>query len=360
MTGEQAGTTSAKGKSRRGWKRSVLPAVGALLIVAAIIGYSFYHRITKPVIDLGDRKYVFFYIPTGSGFCAVRDSLVKRGYLSDPGSFEWLAKKKHYPEKVRPGRYRLFDGMRNNALVNLLRSGKQEPVRVVVQNVRTPAELAGRIGRQLEADSSDLIRLFSDRNTLSSYGVTPLSLFVLFIPDTYEFFWNTSGQQLLDRMQRESRKFWLPRRKEMADSLHLSQAQVVTLASIVDKETLKNAEKPVIAGVYLNRLKRGMPLQADPTVVFALNDRTIRRVVKRHTAIDSPYNTYIHAGLPPGPICLPSASSIDAVLRPARHSYLYFCARADLSGYHTFSTTLEEHNLKARQYQKALDKMNIR
>jgi len=360
MTGDHAGRKPGNEKTRRNWKKLIFPAAVSMLVIAAAVGYRYYHRITKPLIDLGGRNSALLYIRTGSGFGAVRDSLVKRGWLTDPGSFEWLAGKKNYTGKVRPGRYRLMNGMRNNALVNLLRSGRQEPVRIAIQNVRTPSELAGRIGRQLETDSAVLGRLFIDRRFLSNYGVTPLSLFVLFIPDTYEFYWNTSGEQLFERMHRESGKFWLPRRTKQADSLRMTPAQVITLASIVEKETVKNQEKDVIAGVYLNRLKRGMPLQADPTVIFAWNDYTIRRVTRRHTEINSPYNTYHRAGLPPGPICLPSVSSIDAVLYPARHSYLYFCAKADLSGYHTFAATLEEHNLNARKYQRALDKMNIR
>jgi UPF0755 protein len=250
--------------------------------------------------------------------------------------------------------------MQNNALVNLLRSGSQETVQVTIQNVRTRAELAGRIGRRLEVDSVHLFRMFSDRDYLTRFGLTPTTLFTLFIPDTYDFFWNTSGDQLFQRMAREYDRFWNTARKRQADSLRMTIAEIVTLASIVEKETNKNDEKPVIAGVYLNRLMKDIPLQADPTVVFAWNDFTIRRVSKMQTGIKSPYNTYYRTGLPPGPICLPSVASIEAVLHPAKHSYIYFCARDDLSGYHNFATDLEGHNRNARKYQKALDKMNIR
>jgi UPF0755 protein len=335
--------------------------IGTILItgISTVLVW-FYLMVTKPMIVLQGRKSCYFYIHTGSGFGAVKDSLVKKGYLSDPGKFEWLARRKHYDQHVKPGRYRLLNGMHNNALVNLLRSGKQEPVRITIQNVRTRAELAGKIGRYLETDSTHLIKLFNDRSFLAKYGVSPPTLFVLFIPDSYEFSWNTSGDQLFKRMFREYEYFWNPRRRHLADSLHLPVAEIVTLASIVEKESNKNDEKPVIAGVYINRLKKHIPLQADPTVIFAWNDYRIRRVLKVHTEIKSPYNTYYRTGLPPGPICLPSVASIDAVLHAANHPYFYFCAREDLSGYHNFAASLEEHTRNARRYQKALDKMNIR
>jgi UPF0755 protein len=335
-------------------------AGGVILFLFSSALFWIYLLITKPVIDLKDRKSCYFYIYSGSGFGAVKDSLVKKGYLTDPEKFEWLARRKHYYQHVKPGRYRLVNGMRNNALVNLLRAGIQEPVQIVVQNVRTREDLAGKIGRHLEVDSTRLSLLFNDPAFLARYRVTPQTLFVLFIPDTYEFFWNTSGEQLFRRMHQEYERFWTPRRRHLADSLHLSVEEVVTLASIVEKETNKNDEKPVIAGVYLNRLKKQVPLQADPTVIFAWNDYRIRRVLKMHTEIKSPFNTYYRSGLPPGPICLPSIASVDAVLHAARHSYYYFCAKEDLSGYHNFASDLEEHNRNARKYQKALNKMNIR
>jgi len=319
-----------------------------------------YFVVTWPVIDLKGNRSCYFYIHTGSGFSAVKDSLLKKGYLTNPAIFEWLAKRKNYDQHVRPGKYRLTNRMRNNVLVNLLRAGMQEPVRIVIQNVRTPGELAGKIGRHLEADSTRLSRLFSDRAYLARYGLSPETLLVLFIPDTYEFFWNTSADQLFKRMHIEYERFWTPWRLHLADSLHLSVEEVVTLASIVEKETIKNDEKPVIAGVYLNRLKKQIPLQADPTVVFAWNDYSIRRVIKKHTDLKSSYNTYYRTGLPPGPICLPSIASVDAVLHAVNHSYYYFCAKPDFSGYHNFASGLEEHGHNARMYRKALDKMNIR
>jgi len=341
-------------------KRVVLTfaAITGILISIALLW--FYFRITKPVIDLKGKKSCYFYIHTGSGFNAVKDSLVKKGFLTDPENFEWLARRKQYIQRVRPGRYRLVNRMHNNSLVNLLRSGKQEPVRIILQNIRTRNELAGKFGRHLEVDSTRLMALFKDPAYLSQFDISPPALFVLFLPDTYEFFWNTSGDQLFRRMYQEYKRFWTQRRRELADSLHLSLGEVVTMASIVEKESNKKEEKPAIAGVYLNRLKKNIPLQADPTIIFAWNDYSIRRVMKIHTEIKSLYNTYSNTGLPPGPICLPSKNSIDAVLHAMNHSYYYFCAREDLSGYHNFATDLEAHNRNARRYQRALNQLNIK
>ena len=343
-----------------GRRRKTLLTLLAFLVLAALaVAGWYYWRITRPVTDLKGKKSLFLYIRTGSDFNAVMDSLTRPGILTSPGDFAWLADLKGYPQRVRPGRYRIVDRMPNNALVNLLRSGMQEPVMITIQNVTRPGDLAGRIGRRLETDSARLAALFRDYRFLSDYGVTPSTLFTLFIADTYEFYWNTSPQQLFERMKKEHDRFWNDDRKQLAAARGLSVAGVVTLASIVEKESNKNDERPVIAGVYLNRLRLGMALQADPTVVFAWNVAGIRRVTGRHTQIDSPYNTYLHPGLPPGPICLPGISSIEAVLHAEKHDYLYFCAREDLSGYHRFAATLDEHNRNARRYQKALDKLRI-
>ena len=347
---------------RRSLFGELMPLIllGTTLIILAIVLLRFYIFTTRPVIILNGRKSCYFYIHTGSGFGAVRDSLIKKGYLIHVKEFEWLAKRKHYDQKVRAGRYLLVNGMHNNTLVNLLRSGKQEALRIRFQNIRTREELAGKIGRLLETDSTHLIRLFNDPVYLSRFGIAPATLFVLFIPDTYEIFWNTSGDQLFERMHQEYKRFWNQQRMQLADSLHLNIQEVVTLASIVEKESNKNDEKPLISGVYLNRLKKKIPLQADPTVIFAWNDYSIRRVNKNLTAINSPYNTYARIGLPPGPICLPSIASVDAVLHARNNFYLYFCAKEDFSGYHNFAATLAEHDRNAKKYQHALNKLHIK
>lgn len=355
------GNSTVKGRSGR--KIVIRAALLALLVIAFSAGGMmiwYYLRVTRPIIRIEGKKFHYLYIPTGSGFKAVMDSLQAKKWLIRPDDFKWLAGIKEYDRKVKPGRYKITDGMSNNALVNILRAGLQEPVRITIRNARTRAELAGRIGRHLETDSGKLIMLFNDKEFLNRYDVTPATLFVLFIPNTYEFYWNTSGKQFFNRMHQEFQAFWNEDRRLQAGKLRLSISEVVILASIVEKETNVTSEKPVIAGVYLNRLRIRMPLQADPTVIYAWNDYTIRRVRKVHTEIKSPYNTYRVTGLPPGPICLPSVSSIDAVLQAEQHTYLYFCASEDRSGKHNFASTLDEHNRNARRYQQALNKMNIR
>jgi len=266
----------------------------------------------------------------------------------------------NYENKIKPGRYRLSEGMNNRQLVSMLRIGRQEPVRMIITGARSKEELAGIISRQLEPDSSKFLRLLNDPSFLNRFGLTPTTVFSLFIPDTYEIFWNTSAANFFMRMYREYKHFWYGAREKKSNSLGFSIPEIVTLASIVEKETNLTSEKPIIAGVYINRLKKHIPLQADPTVLFAWNDYSIRRILNKHLEIDSPYNTYKYQGLPPGPICIPSITSIDAILNYVNHDYLYFCAKEDFSGSHLFAVTLGEHNRNAHRYQDALNKLNIK
>jgi len=331
-----------------------------VLLVFAGYGLHYYQIFFKPNVTTGNKPSDYLYVHTGSDFPSLIKLLNDHHYLIDLNSFERVAEKKKYNEKVRPGRYKIHNGMNNNDLVNLLRSGKQEPVRVIVQVVRTPEELCGRIATQLEADSTALITLLHNPDYLREFGVGTASVFSLFIPNTYEFLWNTSADQFIKRMNKEQQKFWNDERVTKMSLEGLDIPGVTTLASILEKETAKNSEKPIIAGVYLNRLRKGWPLQADPTLIFAWNDYSIKRVLNKHKEIDSPYNTYKYTGLPPGPICLPSVSSIDAVLNYDHHVYMYFCAKDDLSGYHNFATSLSEHNRNAERYQAALRRLKIR
>jgi len=327
---------------------------GGTVVCFILYGYLF-----KPNVSLQNRAKAFLYIPTGSGFEEVSDILMRNKFLKKRSSFEWVAHRKEYESKVRPGRYLIKDGMSNNELVNLLRSGKQEPVRVTFLNIRSREELAGKISRQIEADSLSLLKLLIDPDYLKQFGVNPLNSFVLFVPNTYEFYWNTTADGFIVRMAREKTKFWNKTRIEKCRILGFTVSQVVTLASIIEKETFRDKEKPIIAGVYVNRLRKGWPLQADPTIIFAWNDYTIKRVLNIHLQINSLYNTYLHTGLPPGPICIPSIASIDAVLNFQHHDYFYFCAKDDLSGYHVFAVNLSEHNRNAKKYQAAIKKQGI-
>lgn len=328
-----------------------------LFAIVIVLTFRYYHYVFKPNVGLQGRSHTFLLIPTGAGFRTVCDSLYKNGFIKDRVSFEWTARRKGYPDKIRPGRYRIDDRMSNNELINLLRSGRQEPVRLRFQSARTAAELAGKVARQIEADSSSLKTLMEDKDFVRGFNVSPVSIFTILIPNTYEFYWNTSARQFLNRMHRESRKFWQGERERKAKDIGLTSDEVVVLASIIEKETAQDAERSTLAGIYMNRLKKGWPLQADPTLIFAWNDYTIKRVLNRHKEINSPYNTYKHTGLPPGPICLPSVASIDGVLNYKKHDYLYFCAKDDFSGYHHYSKTLPEHQIYAARYQRALSKL---
>lgn len=341
-------------------KRLILLAAAAVVVVVLIgIALKFYAVIFSPNVRTGDVK-TYLYIRTGADFNDVMDSLVRKKILKNAASFRWVAGKRDYPEKIKPGKYLLKNRMSNLELVRLLMSGRQEPVNVVFNNIRTKQDLAGKVGRQLEADSLRLLQLMNNREFLEKYGLTPWSVFRLFIPNSYEFWWNTSSEGFFERMYKEQKKFWNEERVRKTRLTGLSVDQVIVLASIVEKETNKDSEKPVIAGVYMNRLRKGWPLQADPTLIFAMNDYSIKRVRAEHKLVNSPYNTYLNKGLPPGPICLPSISSIDAVLNYNRNNYMYFCAREDLSGYHIFAENIEQHTRNARRYQAALNRLNIR
>jgi UPF0755 protein len=333
-------------------------AVVALLLVVAALGYFIYERLYTPNIQTADDG--FLYIPTGSDFDDVVNLLDKKKWLKDEATFRWTASQMNYTEKVKPGRYKLSNGMSNKAVIAMLRSGRQIPVQMVFNSIRTKHEFAQKVGDQLEVTPDAVLNLLEDREYLAKMGFTPENVMALFLPNTYEFYWNTSADQFLTRMKREYDKFWNASRKKQADQQSLSPVQVSIIASIVQQESNKEDEKPIIAGVYLNRYRKGWKLEADPTLVFALGDFTVRRVLNSYKLIDSPYNTYMYKGLPPGPICIASQRSIDAVLKASNHNYMYFCARDDFSGYHSFAATYSQHLSNARKFQQALNRRGIR
>jgi UPF0755 protein len=334
-------------------------SIPALVIIVLILGYSLYHNLYKANVFLTETTEKSLYIKTGSTFEDLCESLVKEKKLIHEGSFRRVARRLHF-ETVKPGKYTLRNGMNNLELVRMLRAGQQTPVRVTFNNVRNTNQLSGILSRQLEPDSAAFSGLFSDTIRIIESGFTRETFPAIFIPNTYEFFWNTTPEQFLSRISREYATFWNEKRQKKADSLGLTPVKISILASIVEEETKKNDEKPRVAGVYLNRIKKNIPLQSDPTVKFAAGDPTLRRILTKHLKLDSPYNTYIHPGLPPGPICFPEISSIDAVLNAENHNYIFFCAREDFSGYHNFAKTLAEHNRNANAYHKALNKAGIR
>jgi len=298
-------------------------------------------------------------IPSRSSFKDLMDILSSKEILKNENTFLIIARVKKLDRSVKPGSYVLETGMSNNQIINILRSGRQTPVNVTFNNIRTLEDLAGRIGAVIEADSTSIISFLHDPSNYSEDGFRTETVISVFIPDTYQFYWTTDARGLYERMLREYRLFWNDERIASAAALDLTPVDVSTLASIIDDEVAKNDEKPRIAGVYLNRLRLGIPLQACPTIKFALNDFTIRRVLYEHLTVDSPYNTYQHRGLPPGPVRCPSKEGIDAVLRAEKHDYLYFAAKSDFSGYHHFSRTLAEHNKYANEYQRELNRKRI-
>lgn len=336
-------------KKNRKARRTVLLSFFILIAIVIVFFLRNYAFIIKPIIKTDDGNGVSLYIPTGADYQYVKEEIYSLGVLTNKNAFDWLAKKSHYNDNIHPGRYILTDGMTNQQLINMLRMGHQTPVKVVFNNIRTVEQLAGRIEDQIEADSLSII------NTIRNDSVDA----TIFIPNTYEFYWNSDANDFVNRMIAEYNIFWNETRLQKAAEKNLTPREVSILASIVDKETTKTSEMPMIAGVYLNRLKKHWPLQADPTLVYALGDYSIRRVLDVHKEIDSPYNTYKYAGLPPGPICIPSIAAIDAVLNATNHKYFYFCAKDDLSGYHVFAKNIEEHNRNAEKYRRALNKNKI-
>lgn len=319
----------------------------------------FYQMFFSPNI-LVKKEATWLYIPEGASVRQVADSLQYRGQMENLMSFMFVAKVLDYPEQVKPGRYALQPNMSNLQVVRLLRSGRQDPVRLTFTHARTLEDLAPRLCRPLAVRADELIRLLQDPAVVEPLGFDTATVRTMFVPNTYEMYWNTTATQLIERMKKEYDRFWTDERKAKASAMGLTPVQVSILASIVEAETQKVDERPRVAGLYLNRLNQNRPLEADPTVVFANGDFSIRRVLRKHLEADSPYNTYRHTGLPPGPINIPSISSIDAVLNHEKHNYLFMCAREDFSGYHNFAVTFAEHQINAVKFRKALNKAGIK
>ena len=339
-------------------RKGILYLLSSLVLLVIICAALFFKTIYGPNIKSGSSN-LSLYIPTGSTFTQVLDSISSKVVIKNPEVFKLIAKRKNYPSRIKPGRYVINWNMSYMKLINMLRSGSQTPVKITFSNIRTLNDLAGRIGKQIEADSLQIISFLNNNANYQKDGFTRENVISVFIPNTYELYWNTSVSGLYSRMLKEYQNFWNEERLAKAKEENLSPIEVSILASIIDDEVVKADEKPRIAGVYLNRHKRGMPLQACPTIKFALNDFTITRILNKHLLVNSPYNTYIHDGFPPGPIGCPTIEGLDAVLNAEKHEYLFFAAKADFSGYHNFSKTLAEHNKNAALYQQELDKRKI-
>ena len=331
------------------------------IAIATPFAYKYYNAIFKPNVP-SSLQSEYLHIPTGSTFDEIVRLLKDQNFIIDEPSFRWVAVKMSYKKAdMRTGRFRIQPNWSNRALVGHLRNGKQAPVNLVISTGRLPEDMASIADRFLEVDSVDVIRLLSDRSFLSSEGYTPETAMSLFIPNTYQFFWNTGAKGFFERMKKEHKIFWEKEdRLAKAKKLNMTPQEVYTLASIVERESQNKSERPTIAGLYLNRIKKGMKLDADPTVVFATRQFDLRRVLNKHLKFDSPYNTYLYKGLPPGPISLASISSIDAVLNSEDHDYIFMCAYPGNEERHAFAETIAGHNINARKYRRWLNQQGIR
>ncbi len=348
-----------KKSSKKKGKNPIL--LGCLILGVVIlggVGISLYAAFSSNVAYEGENsKYLLI---RDRNYGHVLDSLEAQNAIPSLWKFRLVAKACKYPYQVVPGRYELRRGENSLNLVRRLKYARQNPIRLSFNNVRTKKELAEKLSKKLLMTSDEMLSVLSNPEIYNKYGTDKANIVSLFIPNTYEVYWDISPEDLMARMKKEYDKFWTEERKQKLAEVGLTQQEVSTLASIVEEETRKKDEKPRVAGLYLNRVHQGIPLQADPTVKFALQDFSLKRIYKGHLECDSPYNTYKYAGLPPGPIRVPSIESIDAVLNFENHKYIYMCAKEDFSGYHNFAVSYADHQENANKYRKALNNRGIK
>ncbi len=332
------------------------------LITLLVIGVGGYFLIGKmlwsPNVKPNAKKSEVF-IPTNASIEDVMDSLQAADVLKDMTSFKTVAKLKSF-NKAKPGRYVFDENMSNIRIINKLRSGDQDAEQVVINNIRLISDLAGKASNYFESDSLAFLNYLTNPEVSAKFGFTQENFLSMFIPNTYEMFWTATPEKFTERMQKEYNKFWTDERLAKIAKNKLSQIEAYTLASIVEKESNYDPERPTIAGVYLNRLKAGEKLQADPTVVFATGDFSLQRVLYSHLKTESPYNTYMNHGLPPGPICMPSLASLEAVINAEDHKYMFFCAKADNSGIHAFAESYADHLKNADAFAAWMNSLNIK
>ncbi|MBW1654904.1 endolytic transglycosylase MltG [Flavobacterium quisquiliarum] len=332
-------------------KKIITISAVAIISVLLIYGFILISKIFSSNTKF-EEKELYVHVPTGANYADVKKILAP--YVKNFDNFELVAEKRDYPENVKSGRFLLKKDMNNIDLVRAMRSNV--PVKLVFNNQERLENFAGRIGSEIEADSLSLMKAIKDSTFLAANGFNEDNVFAMFIPNTYEIYWNTSAEKFRDKMIKEYHNFWTEERIAKAKAQGLTPVQATILASIVHKESVKKDERPRIAGVYLNRLRLEMPLQADPTVIYALKlrdnnfDQVIKRVFYNDLVMRSPYNTYMNKGLPPGPIAMPDITALEAVLNPEKNDYIYFCASVDRFGYHEFAATLAEHNVNAKKY----------
>ena len=335
----------------------------AIVIITGLILYGFY--ITQQIFSENTKfseKEIYVHIPTDANYEVAKKIITP--YIEDINRFEMVASKRNYPENVKAGRFLFTKGMNSYELLKALRSNV--PVKLAFNNQERLENFAGRISSQIEADSISLLKTIKDSVFMKENGFNEENVFAMFIPNTYELYWNTSAIKFRDKMIKEYRKFWTEERINKAKLQNLTPVEATVLASIVHKESVKKDERPRIAGVYLNRLRLGMPLQADPTVIYAIKkksndfDQVIKRVFYNDLVMSSPYNTYVNTGLPPGPIAMPDITAMEAVLNPEKHDYIFFCASVERFGYHDFAATLSEHNKNAKKYSDWINSQGVK
>lgn len=340
------------------FKKRLFIIFTALCAIIFVVAWMLYGAIFKSNVSI-EAQQEEVYIPQKSSVEEVAFLLKHAKIIDDDRTFLWVAQLKKFQMPSKGGRYIIQSGWSNNDIINSLRIGEEVPIQLTFNNIRTLEDLSGRIASQLALDSTEMMNYFNDYDFLHSLGFDFETIIAMFIPNTYQVYWTTSAEDIFKRMKREYEAFWTKERQQKANSIGLSPIEIATIASIVDEETNKSFEKPIMAGVYINRLNRGIPLQACPTLKFALNDFSIKRILNVHMEVESPYNTYKNKGLPPGPIRVASIQTIDAVLNYKKHNYIFFCAKEDFSGEHYFSKTLREHNAYAKRYHKVLNKNRI-
>ena len=333
--------------------RALLIAITFAICISAFLGYSYFRKLILPNVP-ATLTHEYLYVPTGTVYGGLLDTLSNQGFIINKSDFEWVAEKMSFDKRtVRSGCFKITPKWTNRQLINHLRIGKQTPVKVIFTDERLPEDIAKKAARYIEPNAQALIKFMTSKDSLSSLGLTKETVTTVFIPNTYMLYWNSTPKSFLERMIKEKDKFWAKNnRLSKAKELGLSTEEVYTVASIVEKESNYNPEKPKIASVYLNRIRIGMKLQADPTCVFASKDFGARRVTNYHLQFKSPYNTYIHEGIPPGPISMASIASIDAVLNADKTEYIFFCAKPNTTGRHSFAKTLKGHNVNVAKFRK--------
>ena len=328
-----------------------------LFLVLLIAGTYCAWVVFGPTVSAPENKY--FYIKTGSVYADVKNELKNRGIISGTFFFDKIAKQVKYDKNIKAGKYEIKNGMSLINLVRMLKGGRQSPVRFVINKIRTKEDLAGKIGEQFEVDSAEVINFITNNDSLEKYHVDSNTMMTIIIPNSYLFWWNSSLKNIITRFADQKEKFWDGKRSQKAAVLNLTPDQVYTIASIVEEETVKEEDKGPIASVYMNRIKKGMKLEADPTVKYAMRNFGLKRILHGHLQYPSLYNTYQHLGLPPGPIATPSINTIDAVLDAPKTDYIFFVAKPDFNGYSNFASTYQEHLVFAKAYQHALDSLII-